>query len=165
MENRKVRNATACEADGMSFRSRLEAAIWKRLRAAGYDPQYEPDTVELQAAFRPSHPWYMDGEPQVTKKGECVAVKALTYTPDFKVDADGVTWYIEAKGWGNDRFPLKRKLFIKAIDGDEGVVYAQVNSVRGMERLVEAMATRGRGAGESSRNHDADNQHTKDRQR
>lgn len=141
--NRKVANATPLEADGVRFKSRLELAVWRRLRDAGLDPEYEPEAIELQPPFRPRRAWWLDGEPQETANGKPKAVRALTYTPDFRVRAGGRTWYVEAKGFETDRFPVKRKLLLRMLDGMEGVEYAQVGSVGGAARLIRAMLGEG----------------------
>lgn len=135
----KVANATPTEAGGTRFKSRLEAAVWRRLREAGYEPEYEPEAVTLQGAFRPSRPWLLDGVPQTTAKGAAKEVRALTYTPDFRVRVGGVTWWVEAKGFETDRFPLKRKLFLKLLESRPDERYAQVDRAGCLGRLVEAM--------------------------
>ena len=40
-------------------------------------------------------------------------VRDITYTPDF-IDPEG-KWIIECKGFANERFPLKWKMFMKLL--------------------------------------------------
>ena len=41
MENKKIKNATPREYDGIHFKSLLEVSIYKHLIAAGFHPKYE----------------------------------------------------------------------------------------------------------------------------
>lgn len=90
-KNKKVRNATPLIVDGIQFRSKLEAYTHKKLIEAGITAKYESTKFTLIDSFR-----YM---------GE--AVRAMTYTPDFVGD----DFIIECKGFGNDAFPLRWKMF------------------------------------------------------
>ena len=136
--NKKIRNATPTCEDGIQFRSQLERRIYKYLVQAGYIPLYEPDTIELCGPFRPSEPWYYEGEAQVTKSGLSKTVLKMTYTPDFRLDVNGVTFYIEAKGKENDSFPIKRKLFLSWIEKqDRHIVFAEIKTIKGLQKLLK----------------------------
>lgn len=55
-------------------------------------------------------------------------VRNITYTPDF-VDPNG-QWIIEVKGYANDTFPLKWKLFknhLQELGGDIPILYLPKN--------------------------------------
>lgn len=139
-QNRKIKNATPLSYDGIRFRSVLEVRLYKRLVASGYKPEYEPDTITLLPSFRPGTTWYLDGDAQTTKKGANKVILPLTYTPDFKFDAQGTTVYLEAKGFENDVFPVKRKLFLSWIERQEKpILFAEIKTLRGLNRLIERL--------------------------
>jgi len=62
-------------------------------------------------------------------------VRAITYTPDF-VDPDG-KWIIETKGYANESFPLRWKLFKKHLKdtGKQYVLFMPRNKVQVLEVL------------------------------
>ena len=103
----KIKNATKCVYKGIKFRSKLELFTYKQLEAAGIKSMYEENTYTLLPGFylemdsyEPSKQGYKNN----TKK-----IRAVTYTPDF-VDPNN-KWIIEVKGYSNDVFPIKWKLF------------------------------------------------------
>lgn len=92
-KNKKVRNATPLEIDGIQFKSKLEAFCYRHLKENNIIAAYEGNTFTLIPAFE------YNGE----------KVRACTYTPDFV----GETFVIEVKGFANDVFPIKNKMFKK----------------------------------------------------
>ncbi len=113
--NKKVLNATPIEVDGIEFRSKLEARIYKTLYDAGYNPQYENMTFNITEGFYPTLPC-VDVHYDYKLKQKVfglnkVKVQAITYTPDFTFYKGDNLIIIEAKGRENDVFPLKKKLF------------------------------------------------------
>lgn len=109
--NRKIKNAQNLEVDGKSFRSKLEVYCYQRLKEENIEFQYEgtkfcliPDFKydgESIEAYKKKGKWDFDS------KGN--NIRGITYMPDFLNLADG--WLIECKGYPNDSFPLKWKLF------------------------------------------------------
>lgn len=87
----KIRNATKVEEDGIKFRSKLELYTYKALKKAGINAEYEPKHFEIL--------------PKFLYKLE--KVRAMVYTPDFVGD----NYIIECKGFANDAFPLRFKMF------------------------------------------------------
>ena len=91
MQNQKIKNATVTTVDNIKFKSKLEAYTYQKLKEANIDVQYEPIKYELLPAF-------------IFKEKK---IRPITYTPDFV----GNNFIIECKGYPNDTFPLKLKLF------------------------------------------------------
>lgn len=89
--NKKVRNATPTEYDGIKFRSKLEVYTYKKLRESNIYTEYEQNRYEIIPAF--------------TFMGK--KIRAMTYLPDFV----GEDYILECKGYPNDAFPIKEKLF------------------------------------------------------
>ena len=107
-QNKKVRNATAKVYKGIKFRSKLELFTYRKLEDADIDALYEKKKYVLQEGFRYSATVY---EPHKTKGyiPTTTKIRDITYTPDF-VDPHG-RWIIEVKGFANDVFPIKWKMF------------------------------------------------------
>ena len=103
----KIRNATAKVYKGIKFRSKLEVFAYKQLEAAKIKSMYEENTYTLMPGFYPIMDSYEPSKGEY--KNNTKKVRAITYTPDF-VDPDG-KWIIEVKGYANDVFPIKWKLF------------------------------------------------------
>lgn len=95
----KVRNATPTEYDGIKFRSKLEMYTYKKLREARINADYEQHRFELLPAF-------------VALSGK--KYRAMTYLPDFV----GKGFIIECKGFPNESWPLRKKLFEYALVRD-----------------------------------------------
>lgn len=91
VQNKKVKNATKIEVDGILFRSKLEAYTYKKLKEANIDAEYEMHRYTLLPAFTFNDKNY----------------RAMTYLPDFV----GNGFIIECKGFPNDSWPLREKLF------------------------------------------------------
>lgn len=92
----KVKNVTPTEYDGIKFRSKLEVYTYKKLREAHIDADYEQHRFELLPAF-------------IALSGK--KYRAMTYLPDFV----GKDFIIECKGFPNDSWPLRKKLFEYAL--------------------------------------------------
>lgn len=108
-KNKKVQNATAKVYKGIKFRSKLELFTYKKLEEEGIKALYEKKKFILQEGFHYDMPTYeptkKDGYVDVSHK----KIRDITYTPDF-VDPNG-KWIIEVKGYANDVFPIKWKMF------------------------------------------------------
>lgn len=89
--NKKVKNAQPNIYNGIKFRSKLETYTYKKLEEAKIYNEYEQNRFELIPAF--------------TFLGK--KIRAMTYLPDFV----GKTFIIECKGFPNDAWPLREKLF------------------------------------------------------
>lgn len=119
-QNKKVRNATKVEIDGIKFKSKLEAYTYKKLREANIKAEYEQHKFELLPAF--------------TFHGN--KVRAITYLPDFV----GKDFIIECKGFPNDAFPLKEKLFKRLlVDISPNCMYYVVHTQKEVNTLVEQL--------------------------
>lgn len=108
-DNKKVRNATKVTINGYDFRSKLESFTYKKLIEANInDFGYETHTFILQEGFEYPNESIERGEVKSTK------VRPMTYTPDFVyLNGKNEGWIIEIKGFSNETFPLKWKLFKK----------------------------------------------------
>lgn len=98
---------------GIKFNSYLEIHMYKLLEKAKLDFTYNERSYEIVEGF---HFGLESIERQANGKGDFKdrgnsKVRAITYKPDFIVgDEDFI---IETKGWANDTFPIRWKLFKK----------------------------------------------------
>lgn len=128
--NKKIRNATACKRGNLTFKSQLEKSVYNTLQQLGFNPQYEPETHVLWEGFNPITPFYdKETDTQYKKRldsGDTNKSKALVhktgkitgirYTPDFYFKYGNLDVYIETKGFENDVFYIKKKLFRYFLD-------------------------------------------------
>lgn len=119
-QNKKIKNATPIEADGIKFRSKLELYTYKKLKEANIMTEYEQHRYELLPAF------VFHGK----------KVRAMTYLPDFV----GKGFIIECKGFSNDAFPLRKKLFEFWLSVHEPETqYHIVRTQKEVDQLVETL--------------------------
>lgn len=119
-QNKKIKNATPIEADGIKFRSKLELYTYKKLKEANIMTEYEQHRYELLPAF------VFHGK----------KVRAMTYLPDFV----GKGFIIECKGFSNDAFPLRKKLFEFWLSVHEPETqYHIVRTQKDVDQLVETL--------------------------
>jgi hypothetical protein len=109
--------------DGITFSSGLEKYMYKVLKNANIESEYEGQTFELLPSFTFKNDCI---ERQSNGKGDYVnrgnkKVLNLKYTPDFI----GRDFIIETKGRANDSFPLRWKMFkwLMALTNDKRTLY------------------------------------------
>lgn len=93
IKNKKVKNATPIEADGIKFKSKLELYCYQQLKEAGLKADYESKKYILVPSFEYNNE----------------KIRPITFKPDFP--ANNGSFIIECKGFSNDAFPLRWKLF------------------------------------------------------
>lgn len=150
-ENKKIINAKSVESEGITFRSKTERTIFQKLVSLGYSPEYEPDTFTIWNGFEPTKPWYEEGNPHVTKKKDPVTGKFTVptnkvpviedwrYTPDIKLKKGNCTFYIEVKGFPNDLWPYKRKIFLRKLEEYPNTYFFEVKTIGGLLRSLAVM--------------------------
>ena len=135
MENKKIRNATSRVFDGEHFKSQLEVTIYRTLKENGITALYEETTFEFVPRLRPTVPFFnrvkkvfgLDMKP----------VQPITYTPDFTFTYGDILVIIEAKGYENDVYPVKKNLFRRHLEGlSQPVMYFEI---RTKKELLEAL--------------------------
>jgi hypothetical protein len=113
--------------NGITFASGLEKYMYKALKDAKIDFQYEGETFELLPSFQFSNACY---ERQSNGKGDFInrgikKVLNIKYTPDFI----GSDFIIETKGRANESFPLRWKMFkyLMSLMNDKRALYKPQN--------------------------------------
>ena len=145
MENKKILNATPVDFQDIHFKSTIEKTIYKALIQQGITPLYEGFTYTLSPDLRPQKvPYYTRrkerGVPQTKLCLEMSPIDPITYTPDFTFMLNGIFVIIEVKGFVNDTYQLKRNLFWKYLENDDGpVMYFEVRSKKELLRALEVV--------------------------
>ena len=116
----RIKNATPNIFDGIKFRSKLETYTYKKLKEANIFAEYEQYRYELLPAF------IFHGK----------KVRAMTYLPDFV----GKSFVIECKGFANESFPLRKKLFEFWLSVHEPETqYHVVRTQKEVDQLIETL--------------------------
>ena len=105
----KVKNAKKSTYKGHEFKSNLELHCYKKLEEAKVPIKYEEQTFTIFPATIYPQACYEGTTKRLYNKGS--KIRPITYTPDF-VDPKG-KFIIETKGYANESFPLRWKLFKK----------------------------------------------------
>ena len=58
MENKKIKNATSKEYNGIKFKSIVEVSVYKHLLSLGFKPEYEKHKYTIWEGFKPTIPFY-----------------------------------------------------------------------------------------------------------
>ena len=131
--NKKIKNATITEYNGIQFRSQLELRAYKVLTQAGLAVSYEPEPVKLLEGWKSEIKRFIKGKWETSK------IRDWTYTPDFIVSNKDKTIFIEMKGFGNDQLPLKRKMFLHYLEENyspEEVEYWEIYKITELKQLI-----------------------------
>lgn len=118
MENKKIKNAQRLIYNNIQFKSQLEVMIYKTLLQEGFDVKYEPVTFTLWQGFHPEVPYYVKNKKTRELALDNKKLIDIKYTPDFIFYYNGVRVIIEAKGFQNDVFYIKKKLFRAYLEED-----------------------------------------------
>ena len=142
MTNRKVLNATHVEVDGIQMKSKIERTIYLALKELGITPQYEGETFVYWKDRKPKTLFY-DRSSKRQLRLNMKKLISIKYTPDFVFMYDGIKVIIEVKGWENDSFPLRKKLFRGYLDTlPYPVVYAEIFTKKQLLEFMEVLQTK-----------------------
>lgn len=118
---------TKSEYNGIVFKSKKEKECYMLLEKSGLDFYYETEKILLWKGKKPDIPVY---SPKKKKSQENTLtlysgkLSDITYTPDFTVIRKGYKIYFDYKGFPNDVYPYKRKMFIRQLsERNDGIKY------------------------------------------
>lgn len=134
MENKKIKGATPLVVNNIRFKSKIEASVYKHLLQAGFDPVYEGMTFTLWEGFKPTVPYYSKSNKLNNSK-----LRDITYTPDFTFMYGGRLIVIEVKGYTNDVFPYKFKMFRKLMEEKPYIGNTLIFEVFSIKQLKECI--------------------------
>lgn len=140
MVNKKIRGATSLVSDGILFKSKLEVVIYKELLRAGFNPKYEERKFVIWEGIKPTKPFYNRDIQTKMLKLDMSKIRDITYTPDFTFEYKNHLIIIEAKGFENDTFPIKKKLFRGLLEKMEtSVIYLEVYTKKQLLQAIEIL--------------------------
>lgn len=144
LENKKIKNATPLEKDGIQFRSKLEVTAYEALKEEGFQPEYEKHTYTLQKSSLFSTPCYSPYKDRKAHKEVWGLNKyktlGLRYTPDFRLQLPDLEVFIEIKGWSNDRYPYQKKLFLKWLeDNNHNSAFFEIHNQKQLKQALEIL--------------------------
>jgi len=147
--NKKIQNATKKEYDGIQFKSLLEISTYKILKELGLNPSYEKETFLIWEGCNSKVPFFTKNS--FKRKNHNIEVLShntvidrrpltgITYTPDITFDYKGKHIIIECKGFTNDVFPYKFKMFRKYIQElNDGIEY-EIWEIFTKKQLIECI--------------------------
>lgn len=133
-ENKKVIGATQVSAENIQFKSKLERSCYLKLREAGLQVSYEPERVVIWEGKKLEKVLnYSKNNGSQDLELSTRTLLPITYTPDMKVTCPSLVCYIEIKGFANDRYPIKKKMFLKWLEEKNDniqYVFFEIYSVR-----------------------------------
>ena len=116
VENKKIKNASPLEFDGIFFKSKLEKMAYQTLRDNNLPVEYESRKFIIWEGFKPTVPFYnKDSKTRMLKLKDKKLIDC-SYTPDFTFEYNGYLIVLELKGFENNVFPLKKKMFRKWLE-------------------------------------------------
>lgn len=146
--NKKIKNATPHTNFGINFKSKTEERYYSILVKAGFDPKYEDCTYTLWEGLKVTTPYYTRGgkssqKDLILKSQE--KLRPITYTPDFTFTVGNTIIFMEVKGYMNDVYPIKRKLFRayleKVKNSGQRVAFFEIFSVRHLMQAINIIKT------------------------
>lgn len=117
-ENKKIINASPLEYDGIFFKSKLEKMAYQTLKEQGFPVLYEPKKFIIWEGFRPNVPFYNKDTSTRMLKMDSKKVIDISYTPDLMFEYNNHLIIIEMKGFENNTYPLKKKIFRKWLESN-----------------------------------------------
>lgn len=137
-ENKKIKNASPLEYDGISFKSKLEKMAYQTLKENGFTVEYESQKFVIWEGFKPTIPFYNKDKITRLLKLENKKIINITYTPDFIIRYKEYLVILELKGLENDIFPLKKKMFRKWLEEHEpNSIYFEIYTKKQLLQAIE----------------------------
>ena len=143
-ENKKIKNATPNEYDGIPFKSTFERSVYINLLKFGIKPKYEAMTFTFWKGLKPTVPFYdlikVRGKKEWRNGLNMKALQDMSYTPDFTFNYGKYLVLIEAKGIENDQFPIRKKLFRAYLETlDYPVVFAEIFTIKQLNEFMHEL--------------------------
>lgn len=116
---KKKINAVKTSIDGIEFDSRTESYFYQRCKDLKIKCEVKPTTYTIVPPFK------FNGE----------SIRPIKYTPDFYLpDYDVV---IEIKGWGNELYPMRLKLWKKyVVDNNLSLKHKQLKDKKEIDSYL-----------------------------
>ena len=150
MENKKIKNAQRHVYNGIKFKSTLEVESYKKLKSEGFSPEYEQYMFHLWEGKKFSIPCYDMHKDRKTHKDvwglNSYKPVDIRYKPDFvffikDTESDIKTMVVvECKGYGNDRWPYVKKLFLRYLENNiPQSIFFEVHNQKQLKAAIEVI--------------------------
>ena len=121
--------------NGIPFSSLMEAKVYQKLLNLQEEGQIsdlilQPPFV-LQEAFNEK---YYDGKKERIFEGK---IREVKYISDFEFKYKNKTFVLEVKGMMDQKYPIKKKLFLKKYGQD--YIFMEIRRVRELENIINIM--------------------------
>ena len=141
-ENKKIKNTKSTFYNNISFRSKLEVSCYKKLETSGLKFkyfEYEPEKIILWEGSKISNiDVYVPSKNKKLKSLKGKKLINITYTPDFKLIYKDYIIYYDIKGFSNDTYPMKKKMFIQYLNNKgSNFIFFEPHSVTQMLETIE----------------------------
>lgn len=150
-DKRKVQNSVSLVVNGNTFKSKLELFTYNKLLEAGIkDFKYEVDKFTLLEGFEfnndsvEAYDRTIDGNKFKLFDNTTNNIRPITYLPDFTcIKEDKTGWILECKGYPNEAFPLKWKMFKNyLVKNGYNVTLYKPNNQQSVLKTVELIKNR-----------------------
>lgn len=142
--NKKVLGTKIKEYKGITFKSTSEYNSYKILENSGLEFYYEPDKIKLFDGTKLVNTKLY--APKKLKKGnydktlelQTKSLIAITYTPDFKIIYKDYIIYVDIKGNPNDTYPIKKKMFLKYLEGlNSKALFFEPHNMKQVHQMID----------------------------
>ena len=141
--NKKIKNAEVTSYEGIKFRSLTEKNSYVLLKAEkDFEVAYEQAHFTIFEGIRPTVPFWRSTKHKPFKSDSAKLV-SITYPPDFIVRYKEVFAIIEIKGFPNDVYPVKRKMFraflekLKNEQPSLHFIFFEIKTLRELKKAIE----------------------------
>lgn len=141
--NKKIKNAEKNTYDGIVFRSLIEKNAYILLKGEeDFEVAYEQATFTLSPGIVPTVPFWRSTK-RSQFRNETRKTLDITYTPDFIVRYNEVFAVVEMKGFPNDVYPVKRKLFRNLLEHlqeenpELKYIFFEIKSIRELKKAIQ----------------------------
>lgn len=114
--NKKIKNAIPVTEDGIEFKSKLEWYCYKTFKNKGLLLKYELSKFIFFNSKKLNKIIIFAHSKSLKTLKLLPSIRELSYTPDFYLFYNNTHIYIDTKGYPNDAYPIKRKLFINKLE-------------------------------------------------
>ena len=137
-KGRKIVQAKKIVIDGIQFQSLLEGSMYRLLRDADVEFEYEGVVLTTFEEFNLEEDCWERATRRSKQMINRKKVKPVTYTPDFV--GKNQEWFIEVKGRANESFPIRWKLFKETISKRKvkPLIFKPMN-VKDCEQVIEIL--------------------------
>jgi hypothetical protein len=146
-KSRRKINSAKYLMDGIEFKSNLEGRMHELLKEAGIPNKYEgKEYVILEPISYPIECYERTPKRDAELKDKR-RILAMKYTPDFVgPDPENPEFVIETKGFANESFPLRWKMFKHMVNnsGNAPMLFKPM-SVADCRQVVEILKAKGYG--------------------